>query len=154
DAHWNILIRTLVLQDGRASVHAGSGIVADSDPAREWKEANRKARALLEAAAGSPSPASPIGRLGGVTQHGSWSPPMPPRQAGKGKRVLLVDNQDSFVHNLADYCAALGAEVAVVRNDADWRAAAAKLRPTHVVLSPGPGWPRDAGCTPEVAREV
>jgi para-aminobenzoate synthetase component 1 len=46
---WNILIRTLVLQDGRAHVQAGAGIVADSDPEREHAESMAKAQALLEA---------------------------------------------------------------------------------------------------------
>ena len=153
NAHWNILIRTLLLADGEATVFAGSGIVADSDPEREWKEADRKARALLDAAEGHGGAGTPD-RLGEVTPHGSWSPPVPAVAAGKGRRVLLIDNYDSFVHNLADYCAALGAEVRVVRNDADWRSELAVFRPTHLVLSPGPGWPDAAGCTVEVAREA
>jgi anthranilate synthase/aminodeoxychorismate synthase-like glutamine amidotransferase len=152
NAHWNILIRTLVLQDGFAEVHAGSGIVADSAPQREWKEAGRKAQALLDAATGS-TPAGGPARLGDVSLHGSWSPPRAAARHG-GKRVLLVDNYDSFVHNLADYAAALGAQATVIRNDTDWRAAAETFRPTHVILSPGPGWPREAGCTMDVAREL
>ncbi|MFA5944137.1 MAG: chorismate-binding protein [Candidatus Thermoplasmatota archaeon] len=152
NAHWNILIRTLLLADGQATVFAGSGIVADSDPEREWKEANRKARALLDAAEGHAG-AGAVDRLGEVTPHGSWSPPSPSRRV-PGRRVLLIDNYDSFVHNLADYCAALGAEVEVVRNDRDWRKEVERFQPTHVLLSPGPGWPDSAGCTLEVAREL
>ncbi len=60
-------------------------------------------------------------------------------------RVLLIDNFDSFVFNLAQYLGSLGAEPVVVRNDAaveDLRA----LDPDAVVISPGPGHPRDAGC--------
>lgn len=152
NAHWNILIRTLLLADGQATVFAGSGIVADSDPEREWKEANRKARALQEAVEGRAGAGS-TDRLGEVTRHGSWSPPAPPRHL-PGRRVLLVDNYDSFVHNLADYCAALGAEVRVVRNDADWRREVDTFRPTHVVVSPGPGWPAQAGCSVELVREL
>lgn len=155
NAHWNILIRTLLLADGQATVFAGSGIVADSDPEREWKEAQRKAQALLDAAEGRSSApgAATASRLGEVTRHGSWNPPRPTRRF-PDRRVLLVDNYDSFVHNLADYCAALGAEVRVVRNDADWREAVGSFLPTHVVLSPGPGWPAAAGCSVEVAREL
>jgi anthranilate synthase len=152
NAHWNILIRTLLLADGEATVFAGSGIVADSDPEREWKEANRKARALLDAAEGRSGGGSAT-RLGEVTSHGSWTPPRPTRTF-PGRRVLLVDNYDSFVHNLADYCAALGAEVKVLRNDADWRGAIDAFHPTHVILSPGPGWPDGAGCTLEAAAEL
>jgi len=54
---------------------------------------------------------------------------------------------------LADYFAALGATVRVIRNDARWRAEMAVFEPTHLVLSPGPGWPDEAGCTLELARE-
>jgi anthranilate synthase len=153
DAHWNILIRTLVLSGGEVSVHAGSGIVADSDPEREWKEANRKARALLEAVQGKDTGGGNRTRLGEVTRHGSWTPPAASKNV-EGKRVLVIDNYDSFVHNLADYCAAAGAQVRVVRNDADWRAEVASFQPTHVILSPGPGWPDEAGVTLEVAREL
>jgi anthranilate synthase/aminodeoxychorismate synthase-like glutamine amidotransferase len=152
NAHWNILIRTLLLADGQATVFAGSGIVADSDPEREWKEANRKARALLDAAEGHAGAGS-ADRLGEVTAHGSWSPPTA-RRRFDGRRVLLIDNYDSFVHNLADYCAALGAEVKVVRNDADWRLEVGSFLPTHVIISPGPGWPGAAGSSLEVAKEL
>jgi anthranilate synthase component 2 len=41
-----------------------------------------------------------------------------------------------------------------MRNDEDWRAGLVSFRPTHLVLSPGPGWPDAAGCTLEVAREA
>ncbi len=159
-SHWNILIRTLVLSrdpSGRAvaSVHAGSGIVADSDPAREWKEAHRKARALLEATTGPTPPTTGAGpgRLGEVTPHGAWRPPTATARF-PGARVLLIDNFDSFVHNLADYASALGATTRVVRNDAEWRTEVASFQPTHVILSPGPGWPADAGCTKEVAQDM
>jgi anthranilate synthase/aminodeoxychorismate synthase-like glutamine amidotransferase len=152
-AHWNILIRTLQLEGGLAHVHAGSGIVADSDPAREWKEAGRKAQALLEAATGQAGATGAATRLGEVEAAGAWEPPRAePRHPDA--RVLLVDNEDSFVHNLADYCAALGATVEVVRNRVDVAAAAAAHRATHVVLSPGPGWPREAPRTLEAARAL
>jgi anthranilate/para-aminobenzoate synthase component I len=48
-AQWNILIRSAVVSQGRAVIQAGAGIVADSDPTREWKESLRKAAALREA---------------------------------------------------------------------------------------------------------
>ncbi len=151
DAHWNILIRTFVVKDGELAVHSGSGIVADSDPAQEWREANRKAQALRDAALGAVTGSST--HLGEVTAHGRWDPPKATRRHA-GKRVLLIDNLDSFVHNLADYCAALGAEVKVLRNDGDWKATVASFRPTHIILSPGPGWPDEAGCTIDVARTM
>jgi anthranilate synthase/aminodeoxychorismate synthase-like glutamine amidotransferase len=150
NAHWSILIRGLQLQDGNVDVHAGAGIVAASEPAREWRESQRKAQALLEAASGPVTTGNPT-RLGEAAHAAAWTPPRPARQH-PGARVLLIDNYDSFAHNLADYCGALGAQVQTVRNDADWRAAVDAFRPTHLILSPGPGWPQQAGCTLDAAR--
>lgn len=59
--------------------------------------------------------------------------------------VLLVDNYDSFTYNLFQELSALGARVVVRRNDAVDVAAARRMNPTHVVLSPGPGRPEDSG---------
>jgi para-aminobenzoate synthetase component 2 len=63
-------------------------------------------------------------------------------------RVLLIDNFDSFVFNLAQYLGALGVDPIVVRNDASIESLE-QLRPDAVVISPGPGHPRDAGCCVE-----
>ena len=60
-------------------------------------------------------------------------------------RMLLIDNYDSFTYNLVQAFAALGAEVMVYRNDAITVADARALEPTHLVISPGPGRPEDAG---------
>jgi anthranilate synthase/aminodeoxychorismate synthase-like glutamine amidotransferase len=60
-------------------------------------------------------------------------------------RVLLIDNYDSFTYNLVQAFLVLGAEVDVHRNDALSVAAALAQRHTHLVISPGPGTPRDAG---------
>ena len=60
-------------------------------------------------------------------------------------RMLLIDNYDSFTYNLVQAFAAQGAEVMVYRNDAIDTAAAIALKPTHLVISPGPGRPEDAG---------
>jgi anthranilate/para-aminobenzoate synthase component I len=54
DMDWNIAIRTLVSRRGEASLHAGAGIVADSDPDREYSETLYKARALFEALGETP----------------------------------------------------------------------------------------------------
>jgi|GEM_PF-66662 len=59
-------------------------------------------------------------------------------------RVLLIDNYDSFTHNLYQYLGALGAEVEVVRNDELDLAAIVARAPTHIVISPGPGHPARA----------
>jgi anthranilate synthase/aminodeoxychorismate synthase-like glutamine amidotransferase len=59
--------------------------------------------------------------------------------------VLLIDNYDSFVHNLARYARELGATTVVRRNDAITLDQIAALRPSHVIVSPGPCTPREAG---------
>jgi len=60
-------------------------------------------------------------------------------------RMLLIDNYDSFTYNLVQAFAALGAEVIVYRNDAITVDEAFHVEPTHLVISPGPGRPEDAG---------
>ena len=60
-------------------------------------------------------------------------------------RMLLIDNYDSFTYNLVQAFAAMGAEVMVYRNDAISVNEALALAPTHLVISPGPGRPEDAG---------
>jgi anthranilate synthase/aminodeoxychorismate synthase-like glutamine amidotransferase len=60
-------------------------------------------------------------------------------------RLLLIDNYDSFTYNLVQAFLVLEAEVLVYRNDALTVAEAGKLAPTHLVISPGPGRPHDAG---------
>ncbi len=60
-------------------------------------------------------------------------------------RMLLIDNYDSFTYNLVQAFAALGAEVIVHRNDAITVEDALAINPTHLVISPGPGRPEDAG---------
>lgn len=63
------------------------------------------------------------------------------------KHVLLLDNYDSFTFNLVQAFLGLGAEVTVHRNDRVTLQEARDLAPTHVVVSPGPGRPEDAGVT-------
>ncbi len=61
------------------------------------------------------------------------------------KRILLIDNYDSFTYNLVQAFMIQGAEVLVYRNDAITTGEALALDPTHLVISPGPGKPDDAG---------
>ena len=68
--------------------------------------------------------------------------------------ILLVDNYDSFTYNLAHLFGELGAEVVVRRNDAIDAASAGRVGATHLVISPGPGRPADAGATPELVRKL
>jgi anthranilate synthase/phosphoribosyltransferase len=59
--------------------------------------------------------------------------------------ILLIDNYDSFTYNLAQYLGELGAQVQVFRNDAIALEEIDAMTPTHIVISPGPGTPEDAG---------
>jgi anthranilate synthase/aminodeoxychorismate synthase-like glutamine amidotransferase len=66
--------------------------------------------------------------------------------------LLLIDNFDSFTFNLAQYLGELGAEVLVRRNNAIDLDEIARLQPTHIVISPGPGRPEQAGISMDTIR--
>lgn len=68
--------------------------------------------------------------------------------------LLMIDNYDSFTFNLVQYFGELGQAVKVVRNDALDVAAIRALAPSHIVISPGPGTPDDAGVSLQVLREL
>ena len=68
-------------------------------------------------------------------------------------RLLMIDNYDSFTYNLVQAFAALGAEVIVHRNDTVSVEEAGAIDATHLVISPGPGRPEDAGVSLEMIAE-
>ena len=68
--------------------------------------------------------------------------------------ILLIDNYDSFTYNLAHLFGELGADVEVRRNDAIDADEAERLEPSHLVISPGPGRPEDAGASKEIIRRL
>lgn len=68
--------------------------------------------------------------------------------------ILVIDNYDSFTYNLVQYLGALGARVAVYRNDQISLPAIQALRPERIVISPGPGTPQQAGVSLEVIRAL
>jgi anthranilate synthase len=125
-----LTLRTIRVTQGVAQVRAGATLLYDSDPDEEERETHTKAAALLDA----------IRRPRGVTlDAGSGSAGDRP---GAGRRILLVDHQDSFVHTLGNYLRQTGAEVDTLRagfphEELDRR------RPDLIVLSPGPGTPSD-----------
>jgi anthranilate synthase/aminodeoxychorismate synthase-like glutamine amidotransferase len=69
-------------------------------------------------------------------------------------RVLLVDNYDSFTYNLAHLFGELGADVIVHRNDKITPDEAENLPPSHLVVSPGPGRPEEAGATTAIVERL
>ncbi len=67
--------------------------------------------------------------------------------------ILLIDNYDSFVYNLARYFSELGQTILVKRNDALTMADIAVLNPSHIVISPGPCTPDEAGISQQVVQQ-
>ncbi|WP_431284753.1 anthranilate synthase component I [Humitalea sp. 24SJ18S-53] len=126
-----LTLRTARLKDGVAQVRAGATLLHDSDPAAEDAECGLKASALLDAVINAAAPQKAAA--------GSGAKPL------AGKRVLLADHEDSFVHTLADYLRQTGASVEVLRAPAVRARLTNGHAPDLVVLSPGPGKPTDFG---------
>ncbi|WP_022721100.1 anthranilate synthase component I [Rhodopseudomonas sp. B29] len=122
-----LTIRTIRMKDGLAEVRVGATCLFDSDPVAEDKECQVKAAALFQALRGDPP--KPLSAVA-------------PDATGSGKRVLLIDHDDSFVHMLADYFRQVGAEVSVVRHVHGLKMLADNSYDL-LVLSPGPGRPED-----------
>ena len=66
--------------------------------------------------------------------------------------MLMIDNYDSFTYNLVQYLGELGEELVVKRNDAITVAGVKRLKPSSIVISPGPGRPADAGISNELIK--
>jgi anthranilate synthase len=124
-----LTIRTIRMKDGLAEVRVGATCLFDSKPELEDRECHTKAAALFQALRGD-APKS----LSAVA----------PDATGSGKRVLLIDHDDSFVHMLADYFRQVGARVSVVRY-VHAQDMLDKQSYDLLVLSPGPGRPEDFG---------
>jgi anthranilate synthase len=124
-----LTIRTIRMKDGIAEVRVGATCLFDSDPAAEDRECQVKAAALFQALRGDPP--KPLSTFA-------------PDATGSGKRVLLIDHDDSFVHMLADYFRQVGASVTVVRY-VHARHMLESASYDLLVLSPGPGRPEDFG---------
>ncbi|MBK1841652.1 anthranilate synthase [Azospirillum sp. YIM B02556] len=127
-----LTLRTIRMKDGVAFVRAGATLLSDSDPAAEDAECRLKASAFLDAVRGDGAGA---GRRLAVIRSGV-------NRSGEGRRVLLVDHDDSFVHTLADYFRQTGADVTTLRHT-HAQAALHREPPDLLVLSPGPGRPAD-----------
>lgn len=122
-----ICIRTIHLAHGVAEVRAGATLLHASDPHAEELESRTKAAALL-AVVREPEPAPRVTHVAS--------------RVGEGKRILLVDHRDSFVHTLGDYLRRTGAEVVTYRAGFS-SDVIDRVRPDLAVLSPGPGRPSD-----------
>jgi anthranilate synthase/aminodeoxychorismate synthase-like glutamine amidotransferase len=67
--------------------------------------------------------------------------------------VFVLDNYDSFTYNLVQYLGELGAQIIVRRNNQVTMGEIEAMAPSHIVISPGPGRPEDAGVTPDLIRQ-
>jgi len=123
-----LTLRTIRMQDGVAEVRAGATLLYDSDPQAEEAETRLKASAMFTAIRGAEAAASGKSLTTGV---------------GSGRKVLLIDHEDSFVHTLANYIRTTGAEVVTMRPEFGRSRLRHGADPDLVVLSPGPGRPAD-----------
>ena len=121
-----LTLRTIRIKNGHAEVRVGATLLWDSDPVSEEQETELKASAFLDAL-----------RL--PRRQAEVTPFFKPAE---GKRVLLVDHMDSFVHTLANYLRQTGAEVVTQRSGFPLSDLTARP-PDLLVLSPGPGTPSD-----------
>jgi anthranilate synthase len=124
-----LTLRTIRMKDGIAEIRAGATLLFDSDPEAEEAECRLKASAMFAAIRG-PRAAAPVAAA-------------VPSTAGVGRKVLLIDHEDSFVHTLASYIRTTGAEVATMRPDLARAELQGGARPDLAVMSPGPGRPQD-----------
>lgn len=135
-----LTLRTVRIKNGIAEVRAGATLLYDSDPVAEELETELKASAMLDAIDATASVE------GDVCEDAK---PTPVKEGpGEGKRIILVDHEDSFVHTLGNYLRQTGAEVTTLRSGPSALETIQKLvddgkRPDMVVLSPGPGNPTD-----------
>lgn len=125
-----LTLRTIRMQGGQAEVRAGATLLFDSDPEAEEQETRLKASAQLAALAEATRPPAPAVAAAPLQRR---------------RRVLLVDHEDSFVHTLASYLRAGGAEVTTLRADLARERLREEAPLDLVVLSPGPGRPEDFG---------
>ncbi len=134
DLNTGLTLRTVHVRSGVAEVRAGATVLADSDADAEERETVLKASAMRAAIRGD---------AGEVAQ---TAPPPPP---GAGRRALLVDHDDSFVHTLGGYLRRCGLAVTTVRAPLT-AALIERYAPDLLVLSPGPGTPSDFDCTASI----
>ncbi len=146
-----LTLRTIRVKDGATQVRVGATLLFDSDSVAEEAETELKASAFLDAIR-SPYPAGKV-PLDGDRPDGQTPPRVSSQAEVSTRKVLFVDHEDSFVHTLAGYFRAAGAEVTTLR----WGFGAAELQqhsPDLIVLSPGPGRPADFAINETLAMAI
>ncbi|NKN39821.1 anthranilate synthase [Agrobacterium sp. a22-2] len=138
DMNTGLTLRTVRIKDGIAEVRAGATLLNDSIPEEEEAETELKASAMIAAIRDARSGNDAKSKRGVAS-------------VGQGVKILLVDHEDSFVHTLANYFRQTGATVSTVRSPvAD--AVFDEMDPDLVVLSPGPGSPKDFDCKATIKK--
>jgi anthranilate synthase len=138
DINTGILIRTTYLRNSIASYPVGATLLFDSVPAMEELETRLKATGFFRTLGAGEAVAA-----GAVAEHTT---------IGAGTKLLLVDNDDCFIHTLANYARQTGAVVVTYR--AGFPAELiARVAPNLILISPGPGRPQDFG-VPDVVKSA
>jgi anthranilate synthase len=135
-----LTLRTVRIKSGVAEVRSGATLLYESDPEAEERETRLKASAFLDV-------------VSGRTKSRALAAGPEPLRAAEGLRIVLVDHEDSFVHTIANYLRQLGAEVITLRWDTALEETDA-LDPDLLLLSPGPGRPRDFGLHGTIGRAI
>jgi anthranilate synthase len=128
DINTGILIRTTYLRDGYATYPAGATLLYDSDPASEERETRLKATGFFRLLGEAPVAAKTVEADADL----------------QDMKLLLVDNDDCFIHTLANYARQAGAEVVTYRAGTPFEVLDA-VHPDMILISPGPGRPEDFG---------
>jgi anthranilate synthase len=135
DMNTGILIRTVHLRNGHAEYPAGATLLYDSVPALEEQETRLKATGFFRALEGAARPQTQAPAI---------------RTSSAGVRMLLIDNDDCFIHTLSNYARQTGAEVVTYRSGFPLDLID-QLSPSLILISPGPGRPSDFG-VPDTVR--
>ena len=143
-----LTLRTVRVKNGIAEVRAGATLLYDSNPVAEELETELKASAMMDAIVHSGPEDSPETAV--KTTRKSL------HKLGKGKTVVLIDHEDSFVHTLGNYLRQTGATVQTLRSGPSALATIERMvqqgrKPDLVVLSPGPGNPSDFGLSDSIS---
>ncbi|MER8379945.1 MULTISPECIES: anthranilate synthase [unclassified Mesorhizobium] len=138
DMNTGLTLRTIRIKDGIAEVRAGATLLFDSIPEEEEAETELKASAMISA-------------IRDAKSGNAASTERSTARVGDGVNILLVDHEDSFVHTLANYFRQTGANVSTVRTPVPDEVFD-RLKPNLVVLSPGPGTPKDFDCAATIKR--
>ena len=136
-----LTLRTVRIKDGIAEIRAGATLLTDSDPPAEELETELKASAMIDAVVRDEAKVN-----GGSTNNNEIQ--KVPEKVGLGKTIILIDHEDSFVHTLGNYLRQTGAIVKTLRSGPSCLAAIENMveqgnKPDMVILSPGPGNPKD-----------